>query len=153
MHIKLDLAVLSAYGWQDVALDHGFHKTDLGIRFTISEKTRREVLIRLLKLNHQRYEEEVLAGLHGEKDRKKWIKEHGETGEGPKEGDQLALVDAGTKEKTTKENKEKVIETAQPEFFRCQDCGKLLRAGERDVHTKDVHMGENLGYESVGREV
>ena len=34
------------------------------MRFTISEAARREVLGRLLELNHQRYAEEVAAGLH-----------------------------------------------------------------------------------------
>ncbi len=45
-------------------LDHDFHDTPQGQRFTISESARREVLGRLLELNHARYEEEVLAGLH-----------------------------------------------------------------------------------------
>ena len=43
---------------------HDFHDTPQGLRFTISEAARREVLGRLLELNHARYEEEVLAGLH-----------------------------------------------------------------------------------------
>jgi hypothetical protein len=34
------------------------------LRYTISEAARREVLARLLALNHQRYEEEVKVGLH-----------------------------------------------------------------------------------------
>ena len=33
-------------------LGHGFHDTKQGVRFTISEPARREVLQRLLKLNH-----------------------------------------------------------------------------------------------------
>ncbi len=37
------------------------------LRFTISEPARREVLQRLLKLNHERYAEEVKQGLHGKK--------------------------------------------------------------------------------------
>jgi hypothetical protein len=45
-------------------LDHGFHQTKQGIRFTISEAARREVLQRLLQLNHERYAEEVAQGLH-----------------------------------------------------------------------------------------
>ena len=48
----------------DLALDHDYHQTQQGLRFTISEPARREVLARLLELNHQRYEEEVRAGLH-----------------------------------------------------------------------------------------
>ncbi|MBW4421803.1 MAG: restriction endonuclease [Myxacorys californica WJT36-NPBG1] len=64
LHIEMDQAVAAAYGWQDLDLEHGFHKTKQGNRFTISETARREVLDRLLELNHQRYAEEVAQGLH-----------------------------------------------------------------------------------------
>ena len=37
------------------------------MRFTISEAARREVLQRLLRLNHERYAEEVKQGLHEKK--------------------------------------------------------------------------------------
>ena len=53
-----------AYGWDDLDLGHGFHETKQGVRYTISEEARREVLGRLLKLNHERYAEEVAMGLH-----------------------------------------------------------------------------------------
>ena len=45
-------------------LNHDFHQTKQGLRFTISEENRREILDRLLQLNHQRYAEEVKQGLH-----------------------------------------------------------------------------------------
>lgn len=64
LHRELDEAVAAAYGWSDLDLDHGFHETPQGVRFTISEAARREVLDRLLELNHQRYAEEVAQGLH-----------------------------------------------------------------------------------------
>ncbi len=67
LHVELDQAVAAAYGWQDLDLGHDFHDTKQGIRFTISETVRREVLDRLLELNHQRYAEEVAAGLHDKK--------------------------------------------------------------------------------------
>jgi hypothetical protein len=41
--------------------------TKQGLRYTISELARREVLARLLKLNHERYAEEAKQGLHGSK--------------------------------------------------------------------------------------
>jgi hypothetical protein len=69
----MDQAVAVAYGWDDLALDHNFHETKQGIRYTISEAARREVLDRLLQLNHQRYAEEVEAGLH-DKGKKKATK-------------------------------------------------------------------------------
>lgn len=71
LHIEMDQAVAAAYSWQDLDLGHGFHKTKQGIRFTISETARREVLDRLLELNHQRYAEEVAQGLHDKKGKKK----------------------------------------------------------------------------------
>ena len=58
LQVAIDLAVAAAYGWQDLNLDHGFHDTKQGIRYTISEAARREVLDRLLALNHQRHAEE-----------------------------------------------------------------------------------------------
>jgi hypothetical protein len=67
LHVEMDQAVSAAYGWTDLDLDHGFHETKQGVRFTISELARREVLQRLLKLNHERYAEEVKQGLHGKK--------------------------------------------------------------------------------------
>ena len=73
LHIEMDQAVALAYGWDDLALDHNFHETKQGIRYTISEAARREILDRLLQLNHQRYAEEVEAGLH-DKGKKKTTK-------------------------------------------------------------------------------
>jgi hypothetical protein len=67
LHVEMDLVVAAAYGWDDLALAHGFHETNKGVRYTISEAARREVLGRLLKLNHERYAEEVRKGLHEKK--------------------------------------------------------------------------------------
>ena len=64
LHVEMDRAVAAAYGWDDLDLGHGFHETAQGVRFTISEPARREVLARLLKLNYERHEEEVRLGLH-----------------------------------------------------------------------------------------
>ena len=64
LHIKMDRAVADVYGWTDLDLGHDFHETKQGIRFTVSEPARREILDRLLALNHERYKEEVAQGLH-----------------------------------------------------------------------------------------
>jgi hypothetical protein len=69
IHVEMDQAVAAAYGWSDVSLGHDFHETKQGIRFTISESARREVLQRLLKLNHERHEEELKQGLQKKKSR------------------------------------------------------------------------------------
>lgn len=68
---EMDKEVAEAYGWYDLNLGHSFHETNQGIRFTISEEASREVLKRLVKLNHERYEEEVAQGLEGKKKMKK----------------------------------------------------------------------------------
>jgi hypothetical protein len=64
VHVELDRAVVAAYAWSALDLGHGFHDTKQGTRFTISQSARREVLARLLTLNHERYAEEVKQGLH-----------------------------------------------------------------------------------------
>jgi hypothetical protein len=64
LHVEMDYAVAAAYGWTDLVLGHGFHETKQGVRYTISEPARMEVLDRLMDLNHERYEEEVRQGLH-----------------------------------------------------------------------------------------
>lgn len=55
---------MAEYGRSDLDLGHGFHATKQGERYTLSEPAHRTVLDRLLQLNHQRYAEEVAAGLH-----------------------------------------------------------------------------------------
>jgi hypothetical protein len=70
LHVELDTLVTAAYGWEDITLGHGFHDTLKGVRFTISPEARKEVLRRLLKLNHERHAEEVAAGLHDKKGKK-----------------------------------------------------------------------------------
>lgn len=55
---KLDSAVGKAYGWTDIELGHDFQNTKLGIRFSISENARREVIQRLLILNQKAFHEE-----------------------------------------------------------------------------------------------
>lgn len=67
LHVAMDQAVAAAYGWTELDLGHGFHETRQGVRYTISEAARQDVLGRLLTLNHQRHEEEVRQGLHGQK--------------------------------------------------------------------------------------
>jgi len=70
LHIRLDEAVLAAYGWHQsgpdgpaIALHHGFYEQDFlpendRIRLTVHPTARRELLTRLLKLNHTRAAEE-----------------------------------------------------------------------------------------------
>ncbi|MEU9060713.1 hypothetical protein AB0D13_18140 [Streptomyces sp. NPDC048430] len=81
IHEEIDRATVEAYGWFDLLdgsgqtphadpthetclLDHGFHKTDQGTRYTIGLLARTEIIDRLRQLNHQAYADEVHLGLH-----------------------------------------------------------------------------------------
>jgi hypothetical protein len=63
LHVQLDHAVAVAYGWDDLPMDHDFHDTRQGVRYTLGPATRTELLDRLLELNHQRAAAEAAAGL------------------------------------------------------------------------------------------
>jgi hypothetical protein len=72
LHVEMDNTVLDAYGWQDIDLRHDFYEVDYlpendRVRFTIHPDARKEVLKRLLELNHKIHEEEVNAGLWDKK--------------------------------------------------------------------------------------
>jgi hypothetical protein len=81
IHEDIDRAAVEAYGWHDlldesrqtspadpthqtVPLEHGFHDTDQGPRYTIGLLARTEIIDRLRQLNHQTYADEVFLGLH-----------------------------------------------------------------------------------------
>jgi hypothetical protein len=55
---ELDRAVLLAYGWQDIDLEHQFVATQRGERYSVAPGARAELLKRLSALNRQRYGEE-----------------------------------------------------------------------------------------------
>jgi len=89
LHSDMDKAVLAAYGWDKeslygppIDLRHDFYEVeylpeDDRVRYTIHPDARREVLKRLLKLNHERHDEEVKAGLWEKK--KSSVKKNNET--------------------------------------------------------------------------
>lgn len=64
LHAALDNAARDAYGWSDLNLDHDFVEVETlpendRVRYTISPAARKEVLKRLLALNHERASQEV----------------------------------------------------------------------------------------------
>jgi hypothetical protein len=74
IHRSIDVAVIRAYGWTDLldaGLDHGFHDTRQGTRYTTGPAVKQEILDRLLELNHARYAAEAKAGLHSKKSSRK----------------------------------------------------------------------------------
>lgn len=71
LQAEMDFQVLKSYEWIDLELNHDFYKVSYlpeggNFRFSICESARNELLLRLLKLNHERYEEEVSQGFHRE---------------------------------------------------------------------------------------
>jgi len=72
LHKQMDEAVLNAYGWIDISLAHNFYEIDYlpendRVRYTISPESRKEILKRLLELNHKIHKEEVAKGLWDKK--------------------------------------------------------------------------------------
>lgn len=66
LHKEMDEVVLKAYGWTDIDLAHDFYEVEYlpendRIRYTISPAARREILKRLLELNHKIHTEELAA--------------------------------------------------------------------------------------------
>ena len=156
LHVEMDNAVAAAYGWSDLDLGHGFHETPQGVRFTISETARREVLERLLQLNHERYEEEVRQGLH-EKDKKKTRKEQ-PARQKPKKRRaqpeaQMNLLDE-PEVPAEVEVAELVIPTPTSEIggwdrCKCLVCGKTVMGFSIAEHTQSEHQGKDPGYRKM----
>jgi Eco57I restriction-modification methylase/restriction-modification enzyme MmeI-like protein len=79
IHRRIDEAVVGAYRWTDLlasGLDHGFHDTRQGTRYTIGPAVRQEILDRLLELNHARHAAEQAAGHHRTNTRKHIADDH-----------------------------------------------------------------------------
>ncbi|MCO5256306.1 MAG: restriction endonuclease [Lentimicrobium sp.] len=82
LHVEMDNAVLEAYGWHDVQLRHDFYEVDYlpendRVRFTIHPDARKEILKRLLELNHRIFEQEAREGLHKEETVRKFYEQKG----------------------------------------------------------------------------
>ncbi|MEU6335586.1 DNA methyltransferase [Streptomyces cellulosae] len=76
IHVEIDEAVAESYlahpfaarfGWTPLVLNHGFHETVHGLRWTVDPDVQIEMNDRLLELNHALYEDEVRCGLHSKK--------------------------------------------------------------------------------------
>jgi len=91
LHMELDNAVRDAYNWQDLNLEHAFYDVDTlpendRTRYTISPAARKEVLKRLLALNHERAKEESLRSARDDVKGKKAKKKKGDKLEKPGDG-------------------------------------------------------------------
>jgi len=89
--ILIDKIIIEKIGWHEdskkwgkaIKLKHDFYEVDYlpendRVRFTIHPNARKEVLKRLLLLNHERYEEEIKQGLHKKADVEKFYAQKGQ---------------------------------------------------------------------------
>ena len=95
LHVEMDNAVLEAYGWQDIQLRHDFYEVDYlpendRTRYTIHPDARKEVLKRLLELNHKIRKDEEDQGLW---DGKGSASPAGGKGGGKKSGGKVKIKD------------------------------------------------------------
>ncbi|MET8378362.1 Eco57I restriction-modification methylase domain-containing protein [Streptomyces microflavus] len=76
IHVEIDEAVTESYlahplaagfGWTPLVLNHDFHETVHGLRWTVDPDVQIEMNDRLLELNHALYEDEVRRGLHNKR--------------------------------------------------------------------------------------
>lgn len=54
IHRQIDEAVMVAYGWDDIELNHGFYTYRSMTRWSVCDEAREEILDRLLEENHRR---------------------------------------------------------------------------------------------------
>jgi hypothetical protein len=139
LHKQMDETVLEAYGWSDIKLQHDFYEVEYlpendRVRYTIHPDARKEVLKRLLELNHTIYEEEIKQGLHKEEDVKKFYEQKGQ----PIPPEVIAIMDANKIEKKVKDKKVKSKKSTanegesiykQPGLF---EEDNLFNLGEKD---------------------
>lgn len=141
----MDEAVLTAYGWHEdsekwgkaIDLRHDFYEVDYlpendSVRYTIHPEARKEVLKRLLLLNHERFEEEVKKGLHKKKDVKAYYEQKGKS-----VPEDLAFSDAkGSKAKPKKAKaKKSTAPTNQSGMFGAEE-NVISRSTEVNVGSR-----------------
>ncbi len=53
-HAQMDREILACYNWEDIEPEHGFYENDRGrVQYTVSISARREIIRRLIELNHE----------------------------------------------------------------------------------------------------
>ncbi len=166
LHAQMDNAVVATYGWHDLNLGHGFHETKQGGRNTISEPARHEILARLLRLNHERYAEEVKQGLHEKKGKgKKPSSGRGRKSSPPAGG--KSLFDEGNEEDPEPKDDDQLEPeseaepTNRPVSIDLIDADTIMAAFrqatrgrgwlERDELLKDVSL--TLGFQRLGPKI
>ena len=114
----MDRLVLNKYGWSDIDLKHDFYEIDYmsekdNIRFTIHPDARKEVLKRLLLLNHERFEEEVAQGLHKKQDVDAYYQQKGKP---IPEGTVFSDQKGSSNKRAPKKAKNKTVQEPQSQY-------------------------------------
>ncbi|MBI9067370.1 MAG: DUF433 domain-containing protein [Salinivirgaceae bacterium] len=163
-HKQMDEAVLEAYGWHEdsekwgkaINLAHGFYEVDYlpendHTRYTINPEARKEVLKRLLLLNHERYEEEIMQGLHKKADVEKFYADKGQPiPEGVEFSDKKAKAKTKIKPKL---KEEKISDAIQQSLFTTENEAAMREFGVHEgiYSIKDVADIIGQSYDKVRR--
>lgn len=62
LETEMNQAIARAYGWCDLSMERSFCETKRGMRLSVPELVKMEILGRLVRLNQERYEEDVTGG-------------------------------------------------------------------------------------------
>ncbi|WP_271394058.1 Eco57I restriction-modification methylase domain-containing protein [Aequorivita sinensis] len=129
---NLDYSIIQSYGWENIELNHDFYTLDYlpendRVRYTIHPAARKEVLKRLLLLNHERFEEEAAKGLHKRKDVEAYFKQKGK--EIPEE---IAAHFSKKKGKTSTKPKTKEKEAKEFDLFTKETPQTMKAFSEHD---------------------
>lgn len=156
LHVEMDQAVLEAYGWAfdtstplsdlsaqapGIKLKHDFYEVDYlpendRVRYTIHPDARKEILKRLLELNHKIHEEEIKQGLHRKADVEKFYAQKGESV--PQN-----IVSSDTKPKKKRIKKENIqTQAAQRSLF--DDVNNTIMK-EFSLHEGIYSIGDTAG--------
>lgn len=163
LHSEMDITVANTYGWSDLDLEHGFHETPQGKRFTISEEARREVLKRLLELNHQRHQEEVRAGLAApdpkdktktsasSKSKTRMRSKQAQSSSRPAKQITLGLEMDGPSEPRLEiepkpEDALSVDQLERWQWYRCAACGAAVMGFSAQEHIQEKHGHVDVGF-------
>jgi uncharacterized protein (DUF433 family) len=143
-HKNIDDAVLKAYGWEDINLLHGFYDIEYlpekdRVRYAIHPDARKEILKRLLELNHELYEQEIIQGLHSRESVETFYLQKGV----PVPTEVLTLLDKNKKEKIAVAKMKKVTIANKEDIHRqggMYEMPNLFNSGN-DMKEFSLHEG------------
>jgi len=117
------------------AIEHDFYEIDYlpekdNIRYTISPEARKEVLKRLLLLNHERFEEEIKQGLHKKNDVEAFYQQKGEAAPDDVKFSDRKSKSYSKQKKKTAQAKEKESPYKQAQLF---EQPNLFNQGKKTI--------------------